>query len=40
MHKLNNIFPFKTLLGCAKISDIKPELVVHELFYKAPRNKL
>ena len=27
-------------LGCAKISDIKPELVVHESFYKVPRNKL
>ena len=26
--------------GCAKIADIKPELVVHESFYKLPKNKL
>ena len=27
-------------LGCAKISDITSELVVHEAFYKLPSNKL
>ena len=33
-------FPFCSPTGCAKLSDIRPELVVHESYYNPPRSML